>query len=191
MPSPLPGKFIRILRRFRSSQRGSAAVEFAMVALPFFGMLFAIFEFALMFLAGQVLETVTQDTARLIFTNQAQAQNFKADDFKNKLCDRLNGLMFDCKKGALDQGVMIDVKIIPQFSAVEPSALEPPVDANGNLKGLSYTNPPPGSTVIVRTFYKWPFLVNINGFSLASVAGKQFTYLTATAAFRVEPGLPS
>src|SRR5262249_28134914 len=105
MPSSFSGKFSKILRRFRSSQRGSAAVEFAMVALPFFGMLFAIFEFGLMFLAGQVLETVTQDSARLVYTNQAQASKFDATIFKNDLCDRLSGLLFDCQKGSLSQGV--------------------------------------------------------------------------------------
>lgn len=192
MPSSSSGKFNNLLGRFRRSQRGSAAVEFAMIALPFFGMLFMIFQFGLMFLAGQVLETVTQDSARLIFTNQAQGQNFKANDFKNDLCDRLSGLLFDCQKGALDKGVMIDVKVIPQFSSAQPSDLAPPIDANGQLiGGFSYMNPPPGSTVIVRTFYKWPLVVSIDGFSLANLFGGKERLLTATAAFRVEPGLSS
>lgn len=144
-----------------------------------------------MFLAGQVLETVTQDSARLIFTNQAQAQKFDAKAFKNDLCNRLGGVLFDCQNGSLTQGVMVDVKVVPQFSAISASDLAPPIDANGNLNGLSYTSPPPGSTVIVRTFYKWPLFANFNGYSLASVTGKQFSYLSATAVFRVEPGLSS
>ncbi len=60
MPSPSSGKLSKLLRRFRRSERGSAAIEFGIVALPIFVMLFAIFEFALMFFAGQVLETATQ-----------------------------------------------------------------------------------------------------------------------------------
>ena len=50
-------------RRFRRNRRGSAAVEFALVAPVFFALLFAIIETALMFFASQVLETVTQESA--------------------------------------------------------------------------------------------------------------------------------
>ena len=62
----------KALRRFRRNRRGSAAVEFALVAPIFFALLFAIFETALVFFAGQVLETGTQDSGRLLFTNQAR-----------------------------------------------------------------------------------------------------------------------
>ena len=62
-----------ILRRFRRNRRGSAAVEFALVAPIFFAVLFAIIELALVFFASQILETVTQDSARLIMTGQAQS----------------------------------------------------------------------------------------------------------------------
>ena len=50
-----------LLRRFRRNRRASAALEFALVAPIFFALLFAIIETALMFFAGQVLETITQD----------------------------------------------------------------------------------------------------------------------------------
>ena len=53
----------KALRRFRRNRRGSAAVEFALVAPVFFALLFAIIETAIVFFAGQVLETVTQDSA--------------------------------------------------------------------------------------------------------------------------------
>lgn len=190
MSSPSPGKFTKIFRRFRRSQRGSAAIEFAIVAVPFFALLFSIVEFALMFLAGQVLETATQDTARLIFTNQAQAQNFDANAFKNKLCDRLGDILFSCQKNSLDSGVIVDVKVVPQFSAIKPTDLADPI-ANGKLTGnFSYSNPAPGSTVIVRAYYEWPLFVNIDGYSLANLVGdgQRFRLLTAVAAFRVEPG---
>jgi Flp pilus assembly protein TadG len=45
------------LRRFHRNRRGVAAVEFALVAPLFFGLLFAIIEIGLMFFASQVLET--------------------------------------------------------------------------------------------------------------------------------------
>ena len=45
------------MRRFRRNRRGSAAVEFALIATPFFALLFAIIETSIVFFAGQVLET--------------------------------------------------------------------------------------------------------------------------------------
>ena len=59
MPQPLT--FIaKALRRFRRNRRGSAVVEFAMVAPMFIALLFAIIETAMVFYASQVLETATQ-----------------------------------------------------------------------------------------------------------------------------------
>lgn len=74
MPSPAPTRFrlLATLRRFRGSRRGSAAVEFALVAPMFFALLFAIIESALMFLASQVLESASQNSARVLLTGQAQ-----------------------------------------------------------------------------------------------------------------------
>ena len=75
-----------VLRRFRRNRRGSAAVEFALVAPVFFALLFAIIETAIVFFASQVLETVTQNSARQIMTGQAQDANYaQANSFKDRI----------------------------------------------------------------------------------------------------------
>ena len=53
---------------------GAAAVEFALVAAPFLALVFAIMETAIVFFAGQALETAVADTSRLIMTGQAQTK---------------------------------------------------------------------------------------------------------------------
>src|ERR1700760_5133193 len=79
MPSPTPpASFRSLLRRFRRSRRASAALEFAMVAPIFFALLFAIIETALVFFSGQVLETITQNSARVVLTGQAQSGSVTA-----------------------------------------------------------------------------------------------------------------
>lgn len=50
-----------VWRRFRRNGRGSAAVEFALVAPVFFALLFAIIETGVMFFGSQQLETITQE----------------------------------------------------------------------------------------------------------------------------------
>jgi Pilus formation protein N terminal region/TadE-like protein len=75
-------------RPFVKRQDGAVAIEFAMVAAPFLALMFAIMETALVFFAGQALETAAADSARMIMTGQAQTQQFSNADFKNAVWAR-------------------------------------------------------------------------------------------------------
>ena len=167
-----------ILRRFRRNRRGSAAVEFALVAPIFFAVLFAIIELALVFFASQILETVTQDTSRLIMTGQAQNAAYTQASFKDAVCAKLT-VMFDCLNG-----VSIDVQSYKQFSTVD---IADPIDSGKNfVPPNNYLPGGPGDIVVVRLFYKWPLFVTGLGFNPANIAGNK-RLLTATAAFQNEP----
>ena len=63
-----PGALRRLLRRFRSDRSGATAVEFAMVSVPFLGLLFAIFETAFVFLVGEGLDAATTAAAMMMRT---------------------------------------------------------------------------------------------------------------------------
>ena len=77
MVALISSKFrFRKLRVFAKREDGAAAVEFAIVVAPFLALLFAILETALVFFAGQTLETAVSDSARLILTGQAQTASF-------------------------------------------------------------------------------------------------------------------
>jgi Flp pilus assembly protein TadG len=165
-------------RRFARQQDGVAAVEFALIGVPFLALIFAILETALVFFAGQALETAVADSSRLIMTGQAQNQNFSQTDFKNAVCARIYGL-FDCQAG-----VSVDVRTFSSFaSATMPS----PLDSQGNLQtGFSYNPGGPGDIVIVRLFYQWPVFVSLLGSNLSNMGGNKHL-IVATAAFRNEP----
>src|ERR1700716_2367862 len=128
---------IRIaLRRFRRNRRGSAAVEFALVAPVFFALLFAIIETALVFFAGQVLETVTQDSARMIMTGQAQNAGYSQAQFKTHVCGKIS-MLFDCVNG-----IYVDVKSYPGFSGI---SITDPIDASKNfVPPINYSAGGPG-----------------------------------------------
>jgi Flp pilus assembly protein TadG len=178
MPSPVAPK-TNILRRFRRNRQGSAAVEFALVAPLFFGVLFAIIELAMVFFASQVLETVTQDSARVIMTGQAQNAKFSQAQFKNLVCSNIVAL-FDCVNG-----ISIDVQSYKAFASVD---IAPPIDADTKnfVPPNNYLPGDPGDIVVVRLFYKWPLFVTGLGFNIANV-GSSERLLTATAAFQNEP----
>ena len=66
-------RLLRKCREFCSAEDGVTAVEFGIVAAPFFGLLAAIFESALVFFATQGLSAAVEQAARSILTGQAQS----------------------------------------------------------------------------------------------------------------------
>ena len=168
----------KALRRFRRNRRGSAAVEFALVAPVFFALLFAIIETAIVFFASQVLETVTQDSARMILTGQAQNAGYSQSQFKNYVCGKIN-VLFDCANG-----IYVDVKSYPAFSNI---SISDPIDAGKNfVPPNNYSPGGPGDIVVVRLFYQWPLIVTGLGYNISNLSGSK-RLLSATAAFRNEP----
>jgi Flp pilus assembly protein TadG len=165
-------------RRFVRHQDGAAAIEFGMVAAPFLALVFAIMETAMVFFAGQTLETAAGDASRLIMTGQAQTQGFDQAAFKQAVCSRIFGL-FNCASG-----VYVDVKTYAAFSNVDMTY---PIDANGNLQNnFTYQPGGPGDIVVVRLIYQWPVYVSLLGLNLADMSGGK-RLVVATAAFRNEP----
>jgi Flp pilus assembly protein TadG len=170
------------IRRFRRNRRGSAAVEFALIAPVFFALLFAIIETGLLFFAGQVLETGTQDSARLMYTHQAYDTGMDETAFKTDLCNRV-AVLFNCTGNLAN--LSVDVQYYAPGTAIN---LTDPI-VSGSLTGpFTYQVPPPASanTVVVRVFYQWPLYVTGLGYNIANLNGGK-RLLAATAAFHVEP----
>jgi Flp pilus assembly protein TadG len=191
MTSPASTRFTlrKALHRFRGSRDGSAAVEFALVAPIFFALLFAIIETALMFFASQVLETITQNSARVVLTGQAQSGSVTAcavsgvstpctqATFKTYVCSQIPAL-FDCNN------LYVDVTSFSSFSAV---TLPTHIDASGNFDtSTGYSPGNAGDIVVVRLFYQWPLFVTGLGYNISNLTGNK-RLLVATAAFKNEP----
>jgi Flp pilus assembly protein TadG len=166
-------------RRIVREQDGATTIEFAMVAAPFLAMIFAIMETAIVFFAGQALETAGADSARLIMTGQAQSQGFDQAKFKEAVCGKIYAL-FNCSGG-----LYVDVKCYPSFASVNTAK---PIDSSGNLQTGSFVYNPggPGDIVVVRLMYQWPVYVSLLGLNLADTTGSK-RLLMSTVAFRNEP----
>jgi Flp pilus assembly protein TadG len=173
----------RAARRFARQQDGAAAVEFALVALPFLALTFAILETALVFFAGQTLESAASDAGRLIMTGQAQTAGYSKADFKTQVCARLAGGLFDCTNG-----VYVDVKTYTSFSAVNTTA--PVNNGQFDTTKMNYNAGSPGCIVAVSLYYQWPIYVSLLGDNLTNL-GNGTRLLEATTVFRNEPYGPS
>ena len=165
---------LAIVRRFCRREEGAAAVEFALVMVPFLTLMFVILETALVFFAEQTLETAAQDSARLIMTGQAA--NFDEATFKNAVCARIVA-MFNCSNG-----MYVDVKTYSSTDSISNG-----VSLNSSGKPVTgYQTSGPNSLVVVRLIYQWPISVPLVQQFLENSTGHT-RLLVATVAFKNEP----
>lgn len=161
------------LRAFGRDETGVTAVEFAILALPFFTLIAGIMETAVILLAGQILDSAVQDASRVIRTGRAVA--YDAADFREQVCDRLYG-MFDCTTGA-NERLRINVEVIDDFASSSP--MPSPLATGAACTAVScpwvmdddYVGGTPGqnNVIMVRAYYKWPTIVNFPGFSFRNL----------------------
>lgn len=178
-----------LLRRFRTEQDGVTAVEFAMVSIPFFALIFAILEGALVFLATQVLESAVADAARQIYTGQFQTANaatLPADlpaKFKAEVCKHVSG-MFDCTK------LKADVRACSSFPNGVPSPIQTTSTGTRQIDPNfgAYLAPGPNQVVLVRAAVEYPVYVSLLDANKSNLNANT-RVLIASAAFRTEPYL--
>lgn len=169
--APRPAKAVR----FRRDCSGASAVEFAIVAFPFIVLLLGLLEVALISVGSFILDSATEQAARLIRTGQASS--FNAAQFRQAVCDRLT-TPIDCS-----ENLKIDVQKFSNFSSIE---LTQPVDDDGNVISDFGFNPGgTGEVVVVRVFYEWPLIGKVPG-GIGNLENGNYMMIS-TAAFRNEP----
>jgi Flp pilus assembly protein TadG len=140
-----------------------------------------------MFFASQVLETITQDSARVILTGQAQSGQLpacattctSAQQFKNYVCTKIPAL-FDCNS------LSVDVQSYnTSFGSV---SLSNHMDSacNFDASTMQYNPGATGQVTVVRLFYQWPLFVTRLGYNIGC-GNSNKRLLVATAAFKNEP----
>jgi len=183
----------RLLRRFRKDDQGVTAIEFGLVAMPFFAILFSILETSLVFWTTQVLETEVSDAARKIYTGQFQQDNpnKSTDDlakaFKAEICGTgtkdgkpVNKLpLFDCHG-------LLKVDVAPATAFPNKVPPIPVKDGVLDTEGFGYRASRGEEIVIVRAVIEYPIfasLMNTNQTNLKN--GKRL--IMASAVHKNEP----
>ncbi len=179
----------------RDANKGSAALEFAMVAPVFFLLLMGTIEAGIIFFAQSALQNAVNDTARLVRTGQSACFSLDASNncvgmtaaqFRTQVCNEVSVLLQNCftdPHGNSD--LQFDVTAYPAgFTGLTNSS---PLDAGKNLPNLTVFNTGNAcDVVLVRAFYRWPVFTPLLNFFLANMAGNKHLLSTA-AAFRNEP----
>jgi Flp pilus assembly protein TadG len=168
-------------RGFAHDERGVTAVEFGLLALPFFTLIFAIIETAMMFFAQQVLDSAVEDASRMIKTGRAQTATYDLTAFRNYVCGYTFNL-FNCSN------IILRVDTISTFAAV---TIQPTIQ-NCGLTTCTWAvtdsyNPGFGRNIIqISAYYRWPLLVVLPYFNLKNQPDN-YRLITAIRVFRNEP----
>jgi Flp pilus assembly protein TadG len=192
----IQARFQSFCRRLRAdADKGSVAIEFAMVAPVFLLILMATIESGVVFFAQTTLQNAVNDAARLVKTGQTacfskdaggSCVSITADEFRKQICDEVITLLHTCNKDAGgNSNLQFDVKAYSAgFGGVSNSS---PLDAGGDLPNLTaFDTGKACDVVLVRAFYRWPIMTPGLSFLLANMSGSDHL-LTTAAAFRSEP----
>jgi Flp pilus assembly protein TadG len=166
------------LRRFRRARTGATAVEFAIIAAPFFLLLMGILELALVFLVSTTLEHATHEAARQLRTGEFQMADKTTDDeFEDLVCARLAWIGDSCKAQ-----LNIDSRAYGTISAMLTDQAAKPYDPEDTC----FEAGGPGQVVLVRSSMKWKIFTPLLRPSMGA-SGDGTKYLRTTTAFRNEP----
>jgi len=156
------------------------AVEFAMLALPFFALLCGIIEIGMISVVATTLEDATANAARQIRTGQLQTTGgATAVSFVNQICGNLSWLGSNCTSN-----LNIDVETFSSFSGI--TAPNPVVNGKFTPSALQFNMGAAGDIVVVRAYYQWTLFTPMMNQALQSLSGGK-TLIESAAAFRNEP----
>ncbi len=166
----------KIVRRLKNEEDGATAVEFGMLAMPFFMLLLAIIESSISFFAGQVLESAVDDVSRKIRTGQLD-QTMTEQTLRNEIC-AASAVLFTC------EDINIDMQVVATYEDLGDRPK--PVDGVVDPDDFNFESAGPRQIVMVTVVTEWPIYTNILQKYLSNLdSGKAL--MTAVAVFRTEP----
>lgn len=187
---PIPGVFAarwqKKFEAFCDDKRGIAAVEFALIAMPFFFLIFGLLEVCVIFIMSSILEHAASEAARQIRTGQLQNSGLAGvameTSFRQDVCDELFGLM------SCDTRLKTDVQVFADFGATGSSPALAFDGTTGDLDNSCFGFSAGGQNqiVVIRVFYEWDLIIPVMSAPLANMSNNRLL-LQSTVAFRNEP----
>jgi Flp pilus assembly protein TadG len=142
--------------RFLSDRNGTTAIEFAMIAVPFMGLIGAVLETGNVYFRTSQLQLTTETAGRNVLTHSTSnvAANMTYQQFiDNYVCTHGSGsnivkpgtlgMMFDCSK------VVVDIQPVNTWGATYSNNFY----SSPNLPSSTINMPAAGSVAIVRIVY--------------------------------------
>ncbi|MDN5928632.1 MAG: pilus assembly protein [Hyphomicrobiales bacterium] len=170
-----------LIARFIGNRKGSTAIEFTILAIPFALLVFAILESCVAFAAQQLLSNATDDIAREVRTGQLTTANLDETKLRDMFCGKMSIMVgSNC-----DAYVHFDLESYGSFADV--AAVRTTVE-NGALVTTGFKVLPGGPLTInmLRVYYEWPVMTDLMTKLMSNLSNGR-TLLFATATWQNEP----
>lgn len=177
----LTKKILNLSERYRKERDGATAIEFAILAIPFFSLIFAILELAIVFFISSAMAHALSEAGRQIRVGNFQACG-SADAFKDLVCDNMASI------GSCDTRLRIDVISGASFSAItlaDPPPKDPPDPSSPS--DSQYTNTAANAPVVVRAQYFHKLALPTQLTRLENIPGTNVRRIDSITAFQNEP----
>lgn len=160
----------RGMRRFARSSDGAAALEFALLALPYFLIIFAILETFIAFTGEQLITNATDTMARKIRTGQitnglGRTTDLTQKQFRQQFCNEI-ALLISCSLAEVNTPtkLYLDVRKFSSFNLIpknvpRKNASDPFSDIDTSSFG--YTFGGPETINMVRAVYRWKIATDL------------------------------
>lgn len=189
----------RLWRRFARNSDGAAAIEFALLAIPFFMIVFAILETFIAFTGEQLVSNAVETMSRKLRTGQITYNLGRTTDmtqaqFRQAFCNEVS-ILISCSASeiATPSKLYLDVRSFTNFADIPkdiPRVSNAPF-ADLDTSTFKYAPGGPDTRMMVRAYYRWQIVTDllrpyISTIRPADGSVSSSFLIVATAAFKNE-----
>ncbi len=153
----------RLARRFAASREGAAAIEFAILAIPYFLVVFAIIETFLALVGEQLVTNATDTLARKLRTGQI-SNTITREEFRKQFCAEVS-ILITCSADEIrtPQKLYIDLRRFNAFADLPKNIALVPNGQYFDLDTSAFGFSPggPSSINMLRVYYRWPVITDL------------------------------
>jgi Flp pilus assembly protein TadG len=154
---------------FCRDREGAAAIEFALLAIPFLMLVFATFETFLAFAGEQLMANAVNTMSRKIRTGEitfglGASTDMTEAEFREAFCEEISLLnMCSETEAASPSKLYLDVR---QFASFADMPREVPIASSGTYSDLdtsefAFSPGGPDSKNMVRAYYRWQVMTDL------------------------------
>ena len=193
-------RLLRLLPRIARTRDGAAAIEFTLLAIPYFMIVFAIFETFIAFTGEQLVSNAVDTLSRQLRTGQITsglnlASNTTEKQFRQAFCDEIS-ILIACSTSEVNtpSKLFLDIRSFNNFSDI-PKNFTMSAQADGSIDLDTSTfqfNPGGPSTInMFRAYYKWQIITDlvrpyISNVKLGTDGSQSYFLIMATTAYKNE-----
>lgn len=159
----------RLGRGLWRSQDGAAAIEFAILAIPYFMIVFAIIETFVAYTAEQLVSSATETLSRQLRTGQITAGLGRSTDktkeqFRQLFCDEVS-IMIKCSADEIKTPKLLylDVRSFSTFANIPTTIPRQSNNPYADIDPTSFAYSPggPKSINMMRAYYRWQIITDL------------------------------